>query len=141
MKLFFVIIMSFISYAVKADTTDNYQIFIKKVLICDDAGLRSPLNKNNFLPLTKSNYEDTIDINYNHCTSGASSRRIKLISRENKIIGEWTFPDKEIERLMRLPIKQILSLKKLDSHVLLTLYYYDEQIKEGRFLMSVQAFM
>jgi hypothetical protein len=121
----------------KADTVDNYQIYIKKVLVVNDGGFGSIKKGTILYRIKKKNYVDTFDIYFNHCIMGAHRRRIELRSKQNKITRTWEFPDMEEERIMRIPIKQIKD--QLVSGNDMVLYYFDEQLPEGRFLMTLQT--
>jgi hypothetical protein len=139
LKHLFLLALLTISYAAKADTTDNFQVYIKKALVCNDAGLRYPWNKNNFITLKAGNNNETIDISFNHYSPAATNRRIKLVSPANEFLLEWDFPDKKVENLMRISIDLVLKHQKIKPGISYHLYYYDDQLDDGRLLMNIQV--
>jgi hypothetical protein len=133
----FLLLLAVISESAEASTVDNFQIYIKKVLRMNDSGFGSYKNGIKLLVLAKAFWGDTLAINFNHCTAGAQQRRIKIMTESNKVIFKWTFPDKDIERLMQKPIKQLLSF--IQPNVKAVLYYFDEQVSDGYFLTTLES--
>lgn len=118
----------------KADTVDNYQLYINNILVRNDSGFPNKSNQSNFLTLDKAVYNTTIDIYFNHCTGGATNRRIIVVSRNKRNIIGWQFPDENTQPLMRVPISRIRDKIKTSDTEFYELYYYDDQTKEGRLL-------
>lgn len=68
----------------KADTRDNYQLYLNNVLVRNDSGFPTNGNDIAFLTLYKSVYNTTMDIYFNLCTRGATNRKIIVISKDKK---------------------------------------------------------
>ncbi len=89
----------------KADTIDNYQIYIGKTLKLTEASFNPLRSTLPFLKLDSSNYSEILNINFSHCTHGASGRQLKLTDTADKTIMLWEFGDKEQKSLMRISNK------------------------------------
>lgn len=133
------LITSLISSTCKADTLDNYQIYIGKKLWFTETTATQPLSPDNFLKLDSSNRFEILNINFSHCAPGASGRKIKLTDSSEKTIMLWEFGDKAQEPLMSIQIKDILSNKELVKGELLKIYYVDDEYPEWRFLAFIKA--
>lgn len=123
-----------LSSTCKADTTDNYQIYIGKILKLAGSEFQVPEQKFSFLKLDTSNYTDTIHINYSHCTAGASSRQIKLTDTAGNTVKVWEFGDKYEQPLMSIRIGDILSHPAIISNGSYKLYYQDREYQGWRLL-------
>lgn len=123
-----------LSTTCKADTVDNYQIYIGKTLKLAESEFHVPEQKFSFLKLDTSNYTDTIHINYSHCTAGASSRQIKLTDSAGNTVKVWEFGDKYEQPLMSIRIGDILSHPAIISNGSYKLYYQDREYQGWRLL-------
>ena len=121
----------------KADTIDNYQIYIGKTLKLTEASFNPLRSTLPFLKLDSSNYSETININFSHCTHGASGRQLKLTDTADKIIIIWEFGDKEQKPIMSIPINEILTNAVISSNSSFKLYYVDKEYPVWRLLTSV----
>ena len=121
----------------KADTIDNYQIYIGKTLKLTEASFNPLRSTLPFLKLDSSNYSETIKINFSHCTHGASGRQLKLTDTADKIIIIWEFGDKEQKPIMSIPINEILTNAAISSNSSFKLYYVDKEYPVWRLLTSV----
>ena len=121
----------------KADTIDNYQIYIGKTLKLTEASFNPLSSTLPFLKLDSSNYSETININFSHCTHGASGRQLKLTDTADKIIIIWEFGDKEQKPIMSIPINEILTNAAISSNSSFKLYYNDKEYPVWRLLTSV----
>jgi hypothetical protein len=121
----------------KADTVDNYQIYIGKALKLTEASFHPAVSKFTFLTLDTSNYSDTIHVNFNHCTAGASSRQFKLTDTAGNTIKVWDFGDKEQKPLMSIPIAEILTIPAITSRGSYILYYHDREYSYWQLLTPV----
>ena len=121
----------------KADTIDNYQIYIGKTLKLTEASFNLLSSTLPFLKLDSSNYSETIKINFSHCTHGASGRQLKLTDTADKIIIIWEFGDKEQKPIMSIPINEILTNAAISSNSSFKLYYVDKEYPVWRLLTSV----
>lgn len=121
----------------KADTVDNYQIYIGNTLKLTEASFRPEVSQITFLTLDTSNYSDTIHINFNHCTDGASSRQIKLTDTAGNTIKVWDFGDKEQKPLMSIPIAEILTIPAITSSGSYILSYHDREYSYWQLLTPV----
>ena len=105
-------------FSAKADTTDNYQLYIRGKLVQTESSFLLTSNTFNYLIIEKANSNDTISLNFNHCTNSGSNRHIKLVTFTQRIAYEWSFPNKEIKNMMNLPIEQIWYNKQINNHPL-----------------------
>ncbi len=121
----------------KADTVDNYQIYIGKTLKLTEASFNPLRSTLPFLQLDSSNYSEIININFNHCTHGASGRQLKLTDTADKTIMAWEFGDKEEKPLMSIPINEILTNLSINTNSSYKLYYVDKEYPVWRLLTSV----
>jgi len=126
-----------LSTTCKADTVDNYQIYIGNTLKLTEASFRPAVSQITFLTLDRSNYSDTIHINFNHCTAGANSRQIKLTDTAGNTIKVWDFGDKEQKPFMSIPIAEILTIPAITSKGSYTLYYHDREYSYWQLLTPV----
>ncbi|MFZ1371541.1 MAG: hypothetical protein WAR78_14225 [Ferruginibacter sp.] len=126
-----------LSNTCKADTVDNYQIYIGNTRKLTEASFRPAVSQITFLTLDSSNYSDTIHINFNHCTAGASSRQIKLTDTAGNTIKVWDFGDKEQKPFMSIPIAEILTIPVIASKGSYTLYYHDREYLYWQLLTPV----
>ena len=132
MKTLLLALLISIACETKADTVDNYQLYINNILVCNSGKLHNKSKQGNFLALDNSISNTYIDVYFNHCTGGAKKRRIIVISKNNSKVIEWQFPDEESVRIMRVPINRLFD--KIKDKELYEIYYYDDQLPEGRLL-------
>lgn len=134
-RIFFILIaVSGLSTTCKADTVDNYQIYIGKTLKWAGSEFHVPDQKFSFVTLDTSNYSDTIHINYSHCTAGASNRQLKLTDTAGNTVKVWEFGDKYEKPLMSIRIGEILSHPAIVSNGSYKLYYQDREYPGWRLL-------
>jgi hypothetical protein len=139
LKIFFniIIVTCGLSTNCKGDTIDNYQIYIGKTLKLTEASFNPLLSTIPFLYLDSSNYFEIININFSHCTHGASGRQLKLTDIADKTIMIWEFGDKEQKPVMSIPINEILTNPQTKSNSSFKLYYVDKEFPVWRLLTSV----
>jgi hypothetical protein len=138
LNILFVLVTTFgLSFTCRADTVDNYQIYIGNTLKLTEASFHPAVSQITFLTLDTSNYLDTIHINFNHCTAGASSRQIKLTDTAGNTIKVWDFGDKEQKPLMSIPIAEILTIPAITSRGSYILYYHDREYSYWQLLTPV----
>lgn len=121
----------------KADTIDNYQIYIGKTLKLTEASFNPLRSTLPFLKLDSSNYSETININFSHCTHGESGRQLKLTDTADKVIMIWKFVDKGQKPIMSISINEILTNAAISSNSSFKLYYVDKEYPVWRLLTSV----
>lgn len=137
-RLFFILIaVSGLSITCKADTVDNYQIYIGNTLKLTEASFRPAVSQIRFLTLDSTNSSDTIHINFNHCTAGASSRQIKLTDTAGNTIKVWDFGDKELQPDMHIAIAEILTDATIFRNGTYYLYYHDREYSYWQLLTPV----
>jgi hypothetical protein len=134
-----IVILTFCPENVKADTVDNFQIYVRNVLRMNEGGFGTAQKGINLLIFTTNNDGDSLSINYNHCVAGATQRRIKLITKSEVVLFEWNFPDKERERFMHIPIRQLLPYLQIKPDSLLALSYFDDDLPLGRLLTFIKS--
>lgn len=127
-----------ISTTCKADTVDNYQIYIGKTLKLAGSEFQVPEQEFSFLKLDTSNYTDTIHINYSHCTTGASNRQLKLTDKAGNTLKVWEFGDKYEQPLMSIQIGEILSHPAIINNGSYKLYYQDREYPGWRLLTYLE---
>ena len=122
----------------KADTTDNYQIYLNNKIVIRESDYNNPLSSTiKFLILDSTTYNDTIKINYSHCTSGALNRKIIIKDTSGKIIFNRDFPNKNEEVFMIIPVKDILGTQSVKSNSTLTMYYFDQPLLPHGVILSL----
>src|SRR5688572_1773607 len=127
MKNFLLLFLLGVTYTSKADTVDNYQIYINNILVTNDSGFPK-----DFLTLDKSLYNSTLEVYFNHCSGSARDRKIVIFSKAKSRVIAWQFQDEETISVMTIPISRICQKIKDDDTY--EIYYYDSQIKNGRLL-------
>jgi len=132
--VFFVIVGH--SQTAKADTVDNFQVYIGQKLILTEKSFNPLSSKLASLALDSTNYRDTIVINFNHCTAGASHRIVMLKDIEGNVIRKWSFPDKELIDAMKIPILDIYDNVDDKLKDFLSLHYYDNQLSLSGILIA-----
>jgi hypothetical protein len=120
-----------VTFFAKADTTDNYQIYIKGILFRTERKFTSAAKGLPYIVFNKANYADTIEIKYNHCTSGETKRQIKIMDLEGNVLLEWDFPDKITKETMSLPVKEIWGSPHLKNRTYYKLCYFDNMTEKG----------
>jgi hypothetical protein len=123
----FVVIVGY-SQTVKADTIDNFQVYIRQKLILTEKSFSPLSSKLALLELGRTNYRDTIEIHFTHCTAKASNRIIMLKDDKGNIIMKWNFADRDLIETMKIPILDIYKNVDNNPHYPLSLHYYDNQL-------------
>ena len=138
-KIFYIVLIVIcgLNTNCKADTIDNYQIYIGKTLKFTEASFNPLRSTLPILKLDSSNYFEIININFSHCTHGASGRQLKLTDTADKTIMIWEFGDQEQKPIMSIPINEILTNAAISSNSPLKLYYVDKEYPVWRLLTSV----
>jgi regulator of extracellular matrix RemA (YlzA/DUF370 family) len=130
------ILLTSFAMQAKADTIENYQIYLKDEIVIRESDYRNPHSTPvKFLALDQTNFNDFISVNYSHCTAGAGNRKI-IIKDKDKILLSKTFPDKEEEALMVIPVKEIYDKLNGEASSGLEMYYYDDQLSSGGELLT-----
>lgn len=113
---------------VRADTTDNFQVYLRGEIKLRESDTR-PGAPYKFLVLTPSHFNDTIFVNYNHCSPVVSGRKIVIWYGED-IIFSRTYPDTQNDAMMAVPVKDISfpygMLKNNTGSMVM--FYYDKQL-------------
>jgi hypothetical protein len=137
-KIFFIAFIALLGSFMnaKADTIDNYQIYVGNVMVIAGSDFY-PARSANFLKLDSSNFFETLNINYSHCTAGARGRQLKLADTADRTILMWEFGDKREHRDMSIPISEILSNPAIKNNRVLRLYYTDKESPGWRLLTSI----
>lgn len=138
-KTFFVttLFLCIINSTCKADTIDNYQIYIGKTLKLTEKTFNPSNSKSSLIKLDSSNYQEMININLSHCVHGETGRQLKLSDTSNKIIMIWELGNKEQLSTMSIPIIDILTNKAVEQNSLLELYYRDKEYPAWKLLTPV----
>jgi hypothetical protein len=140
MKRFISILIICISIAVKAkgDTVDNYQIYIKKVLVRNDSGFPEDSKNKSYLSLDKSLCKEFLELHFHHCRGYEGKRKVALIDKDSGIIKEFEFTTTDYDAEMNIPISFLCKSSSIKSNVSYSLVYYDDDVKEGRVLSDIR---
>lgn len=123
----------------KADTTDNYQIYIRKVLIRNDSGF--PVNRKNqsFIAIDNSLLNNSLEVHFNHCVNSVGKRRIVVVDKNAAKIKVFDFVTTYENREMYIPISSFYNNPKIKTAISYSLIYYDEELKDGRLLTDIKV--
>jgi hypothetical protein len=130
------VLFSTISFAATAGG-DTYQIYLNNKLVFKQRVLNSSPVDLNSLQLTKANYNDELEIYYNHCGVTGTGRSVEIKDEQNHILKEWKFKDANVA--MSIPVKEILELQKNNPNAVLNLYYFSSKyLPKGRMIASIK---
>ncbi len=136
-KFFAFALLSLFTFQAKAGG-DSYQIYLNNKLILKQY-VTQPLNIKS-LELDKANANDRLVIFYSHCGQIGKERSIIIKDDNEKILKEWKFADVTgRDAGMVIPVKELLQIKSNNNKRHLSLYYYAQQLPQGRKLYSVNA--
>jgi hypothetical protein len=111
----------------RADTIDNFQVYLKGKIMLRESDIR-PGAPYKFLVLTQSHINDTIFVNYSHCSPAVSGRKIVIWHGED-ILFSRSYPDQKDGTLMAVPIKDVAGAYNMpDSNGSMVMFYYDKDL-------------
>lgn len=115
---------------------DSFEVYINKKLVIQQYVPKGEAVKS--LQLDQANYNDEMEVYYNHCGRTGTGRIISLRDSQNKILKEWRFQDTPGAKTnMACNVKDILSTQKLNGGITLQLYYSSNELPDGRLLASI----
>lgn len=121
----------------KADTTDNFQVYLKNELVLRESDYGPEVSSQKYLVLGASNIHDTIFVNYNHCAAGASDRKI-VIWHGDDILFSRSYADKDAASLMAIPVKDITGVyNRLANNGGVVMRYYDDQLHPDGEILAI----
>ena len=140
MKIFISILIVCFCFStnVKADTIDNYQIYIKKVLVRNDSGFPGDSKNKLYISLDKSLCKEFLELHFHHCTGYIGKRKVAIIDKDSRVIKEFEFITTDYDAEMNIPVSFLCKNSSIKSNVSYTLVYYDENVKEGRVLSDIR---
>ena len=117
---------------------DSYSIYLNNKLVFTQFVSQSSTSLKK-VQLSAENYQDMLMISYSHCGTVGKGRSIVVRDEQKNILKEWKFQDATgTEKLMSIPAKEILDLKKNNST--LELFYFSaQQLPQGRMLAFVSV--
>ncbi|MFT3980844.1 MAG: hypothetical protein QM687_10275 [Ferruginibacter sp.] len=120
----------------KADTIDNYQLYIKGKLLLNNSGYGSASKERLILSIASSQENDSIILFYHHCTTGSGKRKARLVNASGEAIKQWSFADEAQSSGMPIPVADLSAFKNIKE---LSLYYDDDRSGAGIFICFVQV--
>jgi hypothetical protein len=118
--------------------SEGFEIYLNNKLVVRQYG--NQMNTVKGFQLDQRSYNDELTIKYSHCGRIGKSRNIIIKDEQNRILKEWHFADsKDAANLMSCKVKDILGLKKGNSHVTLNLYYSSSELPGGRLLAIINT--
>jgi len=125
------------TFQTKADTTDNYQIYLKNKIAITERDYNNILSSTiKSLDLSILNYSDTIKIKYSHCSPAITNRIITITDASNKVVFARSFPNYTVDNIMALPVKDIMDTPEVKSNSTFTLHYFDQQLPKAGIMIS-----
>ena len=116
---------------------ESFQIYVNNKLVLQqyvsqNVGVKS-------IQLDKSAYNEQVDVYYSHCGQPGKNRSIAIKDEHNRTLKEWHFADVAGKNSpMSVKVGEILNIKTKGSNNL-NLYYFSQQLPNGRLLASVVA--
>ena len=123
---------------VKADTIDNYQIYIKKVLVRNDSGFPKNSKSKSYISINKSLCNETLELHFHHCTGYEGKRKVVIVDKNSNVLKEFEFTTSDYDAEMHIPISFLCESSLIKSGLTYSLIYYDTAIDEGRQLTDIQ---
>jgi hypothetical protein len=115
---------------------EHYRIYINKKLVVEQ--FISNVKKETYLSLNQSNINDKIDVFYSHCGQNGTTRHIKIVNEQNKVVKDLHFADVTgSNAMMTFNAKDILSLQNDKEAKNLQLYYYSKELPAGKLLAKI----
>jgi hypothetical protein len=115
---------------------DKFEIYLNNKLILEQYVSSTAGPK--YLTLHRTNYNDKIDVFYNHCGHSGKNRTILLKDSDNKVIKKWEFADAATgNNNMSWKVKEIMDLQNGKDRSTLRLFYQSKEIPEGRLLATI----
>jgi hypothetical protein len=133
----FIVTLTTLAPQVKADTVDNFQVYLRDKLELTEGNYHPVVSTRKALVLTLADSNETIKVNYSHCIAGAADRKIVIWNGE-EILFSRSFPDKQVESMMTLPLKDIAGLYNLPDNSFLRMYYYDDRSVDGVLIAEIR---
>lgn len=127
------------SISAKADTIDNYQIYIRKVLVRNDSGFPGNQKNQSFIEIDNSLLNDSLEVHFNHCMNSVGKRRIVVVDTNSTKIKVFDFVTTYERRGMYIPISFFCNDPQIKTGISYSLIYYEDEMKEGRFLTDIKV--
>lgn len=122
----------------KADTVDNYQIYIKKVLVRNESGFPQHFKNQQYISLNRSLCNESLAIYFNHCTGYNGKRKITLVDVNGHVLKAFEFTGTGYNDEMCIPISFFCTDASIQSNVAYSLVYYDGFVTDGRYLTEIR---
>jgi hypothetical protein len=128
--------VTLVSFSGRPGGQDKFEIYLNHKLILEQYVSQTMTPK--YLTLHQSNYNDQIDIFYNHCGKIGKQRRIVIKDEQDRILKKRDFADASFnDGNMNWKVKDIMDLQKDRNLTKLNLYYSSAEIPAGRLLAIV----
>ncbi|MBS1511466.1 MAG: hypothetical protein JST86_11535 [Bacteroidetes bacterium] len=139
MRLLAIILFLSFSAIAKADTVDNYQIYIKKVLVRNESGFPSNVKNKSFIKIDKALCNETLELHFHHCTGYEGKRKVVIADKSSGVLKEFEFTTSDYDAAMLIPISILCESSWIKSGVTYSLIYFDTMIDKGRHLTDIQV--
>ncbi|MBO9565707.1 MAG: hypothetical protein J7621_23225 [Niastella sp.] len=133
----FIGILTTLAPQAKADTVDNFQVYLRDKLELTEGNYHPLVSTRKALVLTLADSNETLKVNYSHCIAGAADRKI-VIWQGEELLFSRSFPDKQVESTMAIPLKTIIGLYNLPDNAFLRMYYYDDRSVDGVLIAEIR---
>ncbi|WP_276483360.1 hypothetical protein [Paraflavitalea pollutisoli] len=121
------------SMTVKADTVDNYQIYLRDSLVGNEQDRGGVV-------LRAAHIDDTLKIIYIHCGMYYGERKLVLKDDHGKVVLQVVYPELQLG-MMVLPVRQIALALQKQPHVG-TLKFFDGYFREnGAWITQIRVDM
>lgn len=137
-SLFTFILCLFQCTDIKADTIDNYQIYIKKILVRNESGFPKNIKNKSSIPLNKTLCTEFLELHFHHCTGNEGKKKIAIIEKNGTVLKEFEFNISGYDEAMNIPISFLCESGLVKSGIIYSLIYYEERYKEGRHLTDLR---
>ena len=138
LSLFAFILCLFQCTDAKADTVDNYQIYIKKILVRNESGFPKHIKNKSFIPLNKMLCNEYLELHFHHCTGNKGKQKIKIVDKNGTVFKEFEFAISGYDEAINIPISFLCESSQIKPGVTYSLIFYDHFIKEGRHLTDLK---
>lgn len=121
----------------RADTVDNFQIYIGKELKLTERNLSVLSSTMPVLSLDSSNYGEQLNIYYYHCSATSDNRQLKLVDDAGNTVMSWRLGSNLQQPLMSIPIREIFLNPAVARNSSFVLRYTDNGNPDWTLLASV----
>lgn len=128
----------FLATHAKADTVDNYQIYIKKILVRNDSGFPPHFKNQQYISLDRSLCNESLAIYFHHCIGYIGKRKITVVDVNGHVVKAFEFTATGYNDEMSIPISFFCADAIIQSNVAYSLVYYDGFVTAGRYLTEIR---